>query len=1168
MKKLLLLIFLLLLVPIVYSEEALVILNQGASLKDTITLIESNGGKATHRFPPDAIIGDIPNKASTNLMKGELIASINYNSINRETLSSRGKTTELIADVWNNKVDQRGKPEKPALEGISWGDPRFGREVILKNQFKETISSSEPLFNNPFLLPGSGYYKTSEYLIGSVSVGIFLMESNGKIDSNIEDWTPAEEANVISEIYTGLNWMASQEPKAGVSWTYDIHYKSPTSYEPITRPAKGSNGHFLWVDETFLNLGYLVAGTWDKVYDYLNDLRTNQGTDWAYAIFVADDTNDADKRFADGYTAFAYNRGPFLIMNYGNGGWNIENMDKVTAHESHHIFGASDEYCSPGYSCCSCTDADNYLGIPNSYCEAGCEGNNDCGPSQNNDGSCGCSACYTSDCIMDADAWCQTPSTRAQLGWVDDDNDNSFAPVDCNENNANIKPGAAEVKCDGIDQDCSGSDNTGTDLDNDGYKTEGGLCGAVDCNDNDNSVYPGAAEICDGKNNDCNAATADGSGETAPLNSKQAGVCSGSRKSCTSGSWVDNYANVVNYQAEETSCDSKDNDCDSQTDEFLKTTYYRDLDSDNYGVSTVFQYVCTQPAGYVTVSGDCNDNNYWIHPGVADVCDNIDNDCNAATADGSGETAPLNSKQAGVCSGSRKYCPGGEWIDNYNSISGYEMFETTCDNKDNDCDGFVNDNLIHTGPLNPKQIGICSGSKKSCDAAHTSWFEDYSGIAYYEPTEITCDTKDNDCDNAVDENLKTTYYQDLDADNYGNNAVTQQACAKPSGYAAISGDCNDNDNTIKPGAAEICDGKDNDCTSLTADGSGELAPLNSKQAGVCSGSKKICSGSWVDNYNVISNYESTEASCDNLDNDCDNSIDENLKTTYYQDSDSDNYGNNAAAQQACAKPEGYVTANNDCNDNNNAVNPGAAELCNKQDDNCDGILPDNEKDLDGDGKTACEGDNCPNMYNPNQIDTDKDGKGDVCDKGDINNDGSVDVFDVQASINQALGLATATPEADVNADSTVDIFDVQKIINIALGLEKNGKVCVSGKCTACTSANCNTQQMLNILNGKSSGEICLGTCVKCTSGKCKPIITCSSNTQCGTNGWIGTASCSNNGDVYQNYITYTCSNPGKASASCTNKITRKLKQDCNSAQVCQNGQCKAKTSKSQTINRR
>jgi hypothetical protein len=67
-------------------------------------------------------------------------------------------------------------------------------------------------------------------------------------------------------------------------------------------------------------------------------------------------------------------------------------------------------------------------------------------------------------------------------------------------------------------------------------------------------------------------------------------------------------------------------------------------------------------------------------------------------------------------------------------------------------------------------------------------------------------------------------------------------------------------------------------------------------------------------------------------------------TTYYRDADEDTYGDDDTSQEACEAPTGYVEQRGDCDDGNNAINPGATELCNGLDENC------NDPD---------EGDTCP-----------------------------------------------------------------------------------------------------------------------------------------------------------------------------------------------------------------
>ena len=88
--------------------------------------------------------------------------------------------------------------------------------------------------------------------------------------------------------------------------------------------------------------------------------------------------------------------------------------------------------------------------------------------------------------------------------------------IDCNDNDSAINPAAIELCSDGIDNNCNmlvdtldvtAVDCPGacTDVDNDMFSPDGGVCGMVDCNDNDAAINPGAIEICgDNIDNNCN----------------------------------------------------------------------------------------------------------------------------------------------------------------------------------------------------------------------------------------------------------------------------------------------------------------------------------------------------------------------------------------------------------------------------------------------------------------------------------------------------------------------------------------------------------------------------------------------------------------------------------------------------------------------------------------
>jgi len=269
---------------------------------------------------------------------------------------------------------------------------------------------------------GAGFYDTSEYMIGDVAVGIILLESNGGIDPNSEDWTPAEESNVVSEIQAGLNWWAAREPNAKLTFIYDIHYKVPTRYEPITRtgyhefPPGSQSGESLWIPEAMSYLGFSsYTNRWMNNLDYDNYIRITYSTDWAYTIFVVDSSNDADGAFLNaGYAAYAYVGGPYLVVTSTNDGYGINNLDAVISHETAHIFYALDQYYDPSRLC---TEKSGYLNVEN----------------QNSLGNTPCAINVPSimkDGIVAYPIGAVDTYARQQLGWRDTDDDNILDIID------------------------------------------------------------------------------------------------------------------------------------------------------------------------------------------------------------------------------------------------------------------------------------------------------------------------------------------------------------------------------------------------------------------------------------------------------------------------------------------------------------------------------------------------------------------------------------------------------------------------------------------------------------------------------------------------------------------------------------------------------------------
>lgn len=155
-------------------------------------------------------------------------------------------------------------------------------------------------------------------------------------------------------------------------------------------------------------------------------------------------------------------------------------------------------------------------------------------------------------------------------------------------------------------------------------------------------------------------------------------------------------------------------------------------------------------------------------------------------------------------------------------------------------------------------------------------------------------------------------------------------------------DCNDQDATVHPGAPDAWyDGIDSDCAGNDdndQDGDGVAALA-------------VGGLDCDDLHSEV--YPGAAEECDGLDNNCDGSADEGLGNVYYQDADGDGYGNGEVSSTACTAPVGFVADSTDCNDADPRYNPGASEDCNAEVDyNCDGSV--GKDDLDGDGYSACE----------------------------------------------------------------------------------------------------------------------------------------------------------------------------------------------------------------------
>ncbi|PTL82897.1 putative metal-binding motif-containing protein [Vitiosangium sp. GDMCC 1.1324] len=330
--------------------------------------------------------------------------------------------------------------------------------------------------------------------------------------------------------------------------------------------------------------------------------------------------------------------------------------------------------------------------------------------------------------------------------------------------------------------------------------------------------------------------------------------------------------------------------------------------------------------GYVSKStggSDCDDNSIEVHPGVQELCNGRDDNCDGVLDEGF---------QLGLACDAAEGCTG-VW-------SCGTQGARICEQKP----GMWRPDVDKDGQGSRTAPGVTSCKPPEGYVPNDLDCDDTNARRYTGAPEL-CNAVDDDCDDVADEGLgvgddctgesgcngkracapdggvvcnspnPTMLYADNDNDHHGAPDAGVSSCepTRP-GYVESSDDCDDTRANVYTGAPELCDSLDNDCDGTPDDGLGVGTSCDPGQG--CTGTK-ACEADGGTRCDYVT-----------------------LPLNYYPDEDLDQHGKQDAGVLTCAPDAGYILDAGDCDDGNPFTNVDAPELCDKEDNNCNGTTTD------------------------------------------------------------------------------------------------------------------------------------------------------------------------------------------------------------------------------------
>ncbi|MFH1026234.1 MAG: MopE-related protein, partial [Nitrospirota bacterium] len=523
---------------------------------------------------------------------------------------------------------------------------------------------------------------------------------------------------------------------------------------------------------------------------------------------------------------------------------------------------------------------------------------------------------------------------------------------------------------------------------------------------------------------------------------------------------------------------------------------------------------------------DCDDSNAAVHPGAAETCNNVDDDCDGVTDDGIA-SVPTTCGIGACAATGQSTCQGGQMVDSCTpgtpQAEGPFGNATCSDQVDNDCDGTTDAEDTGCAQQCTPSTEVCDGIDNNCDGSIDE------GIA---AVRITCGT--GICKRG---GLKTCVNGSLVDSCTPGTPQTEGPFGNATCSDQIDNDCDGSTDATDSGcvqqctpSTEICDGLDNDCDGQVDE---DITPVpTSCGIGACAktGQKTCQGGLLVDSCtpgtpqtegpfgnatcsDQIDNdcdgaTDATDSGCaqqctpsteicDGLDNDCDGQVDEDITPVP-----------TSCGIGACAKT-GQKTCQGGLLVDNCTPGTPSVETCNNVDDDCDGVTDNGIAAVPttcgigacaATGESTCQGGQMLDSCTLGQAGTEGPvGNATCSDQIDNDCDGTTDVADTSC-VQQCIPSAEVCDGTDNDCDGQVD----EDITPVPTN-------CGIGACAATGQSTCQGGQMVdNCTQGQAGTEGPSGnaTCSDQIDNDCDGSTDAADSscqgTQSGMGQWVGT----------------------------------------------------------------